>query len=382
MHHTLHTAARLARTVTATASIAAITLLQPAIAAPEVQRSAKAAKGIYEIVFNPADNAVYVAAVGTWSATGEGAGIVVLDGKTLARKRVIGVGTNLPFGLALNAKTQRLYAGNTTTGTIAVYDARSGKELAVIRNGQEKAKIRQVAVDEATDTIFATVVGGFDASDGKPGPKSELWVIDGKTAKIRKIIEEPVKSATGLALDSTGRRLYVSDMVSNEVAVFEMDRLEALQKFATGAGKVFRHGVPPSEQKPESDTINITVDSTGKRIYAINQASGTVTVLDAANGKHLRTVKTGAGALSAKVHPQTGDLYVANRGDGTVTVVDGTDFHVKAHLSTGTHPQTIAINPGNGFVYVSNKAKGKDWNAKNDPDPVEPGGDTVTLIRP
>lgn len=327
------------------------------------------------------DHLIYVAAVGAWSDDGSGVGILGLDPQTLEVKRTIAVGKNLPFGLALNRTTQKLYATNTTSGAVSVYDVGSGRELAVVRRPGDKASLRQVVVDETTNTVYASVVGGF-SEEGKPAPKSEVWVIDGNTDTFKQSIVDPVHGATGLAVDSKGKRLYVSGLANNEVAVIDLNTLEVARRFPTGAGKVFRHGVPESEQKPESDTINIELDPARNRLFAINQASGTVTVLDATDGKLLRTISTGAGALSARLHPRTGELYVANRGDGTVSVIDGQSYYVTAHLPTGTHPQTIAIDPDSGRVFVSNKAKGKDWSAKDAPQPFEPGGDTVTVIRP
>ena len=68
---------------------------------------------------------------------------------------------------------------------------------------------------------------------------------------------------------------------------------------------------------------------------------------------------------------------------GTVTVVNGADYAVLANLQTGTYPQTIAVDPQSHAVYVTNKARGLPRNAPaGTPVPVDPAGDTVTLIRP
>ena len=125
------------------------------------------------------------------------------------------------------------------------------------------------------------------------------------------------------------------------------------------------------------------IDTKNNILFAINQKSGGVTLINLQDGKILSSVKTGNGALSAALNPISGDLYVANRGDGTVSVINGKSHFVTAHLATGTYPQTVVVDPKTGHVYVSNKAKGKGRGAPPAaPTPVEAGGNTVTLITP
>lgn len=363
-----------------------LTLLAAAIgsahAAPEVARSVKVDDSVYEIAFNPTTQAVYVAVTGDRVAEGEStegkatAGIIVLDGKTLEQVNKIATGKTLPFGLAINDKTQKLYAGDTRNGQVAVYDIASGKEVAVIKaKGDESDHVRQLVVDEKHNKIYASTVGGGNR-DGKPGPKSAIWVIDGATDKMESAILSPVPTAAGLALDVEQQRLYVSDLSKNEIAEIDLKTQKVLRTFAS---------VEESKDAASdaSNTINLEIDTKNQILYAINQKSGGVTVINLKDGKILSSVKTGSGALSAALNPNSGDLYVANRGDGTVSVIDGKTHFVTAHLSTGIHPQTVAVDPKTGQVYVSNKAKGKGRGAGPEvPTPVEATGNTVTLITP
>lgn len=367
-----------------------LTLLAAAIgtahAAPEVARSVKVDDRVYEIAFNPSTQAIYAAVTGERVPEGESAegkvtaGIVVLEADTLKQVNKIATGRVTPFGLAINNQTQKIYAGDTPQGLIAVYDVDSGKEVAIIESkGDESNHVRTIVVDEKTNKIYVTTVGGM-SRDETPGPKSAIWVIDGATDKLESVILDPVASATGLALDSDQQRLYVSDMSKNEIAEIDIKTQKVLRKFASVA---VEENARPAAAGPVSDTINLEIDTKNGMLYAINQKSGTVSLIDIKSGNILKTVKTGSGALSARVNPKTGDLYVANRGDGTVSVIDGKTHFVTAHLSTGIHPQTVAIDPKTGQVYVSNKSKGKGRGAGPEvPTPVEVTGNTVTLITP
>lgn len=367
-----------------TISLLATTIgaMQQVMAAPNVERSVKVDEQVYEIVFNSKTQTVYAAVTGsrdTDEKTGKKRvtpGIVVLDAQTLKQVDKIVTGEITPFSLGINHTTQKLYAVDTSSGQVGVYAIDSGNEVALIKSpGDESKHLRQVVVDESSNRVYISTVGGMDR-DGKPGPKSAIWVINGDTDTLESVISDPVKSAAGLTIDTDNQRLYVSDLSSNDIAEIDLKTHKVLRKFS---------GVKTAENAESEafDTINLEIDTKNGILYAINQKSGGVALIDLKSGDILSTVKTGSGALSARLHPQSGDLYVANRNDGTVSIIDAKTHFVSAHLSTGTHPQTIAIDPKSGQVYVSNKAKGKGRGAPKDaPTPSEAAGNTVTLITP
>lgn len=370
----------LARTLfTLTLVAAALGGTSQAMAAPEVAHSVKVDERVYQIAFDSQTQAVYAAVTGSRAdeKTGEQQvtpGIVVLDAKTLKQVDKIATGKVTPFGLAINHTSQKLYATDTPKGQVGVYAIDSGKEVALIEHsGDESNHLRQAVIDEEANKVYISAMGGMER-DGKPGPKSAIWVIDGETDTLESMIADPVKSAAGLAIDVANQRLYVSDLSSSDIAEIDLTTHQVLRTFSAV--------VTAADAEPVAfDTINLEIDAKNGMLYAINQKSGGVSLIDLKSGDIVSTVKTGSGALSAKVHPQSGDLYVANRGDGTVSVIDGKTHFVTAHLATGTHPQTIAIDPKTGQVYVSNKSKGKGRGAaKEAPTPVEAGGNTITLI--
>ena len=375
-----HGKAKIPALLTLTLVASAVGFSPQLLAAPAVAQSVKIDERVYEIVFNPTTDAVYAAVTGerpSDTASNKDrvtAGIVVLDAKTLEQVDKIATGETTPFGLSINTKTQKLYAVDTPKGQVAVYAIDSGKEVALIESkGKESKHLRQAVVDEQHNKIYISAVGG-NSRDGRPGPKSAIWVIDGATDQLESVILEPVPTAAGLALDADNQRLYVSDLSGNNIAEVDLATQEVVRTFASSA---------ESDAQERANTINLEIDTKNGILFAINQKSGGVTLIDIKSGDIISTVKTGSGALSARLHPQSGDLYVANRGDGTVSIIDADNYFVSAHLASGTHPQTIAIDPKTGQVYVSNKSKGKGRNAaKEAPTPFEPAGNTITLITP
>lgn len=364
MKHLLVTAAAIALG-TATVAVAQPTgssAAGAATATATVEKSVKVAPGgLYEIVFNPVDKHVYVAAVG--QRGGAGPQVVALDAATLAPARAIDVAPDGVFGLGIDTRAQLLYGTATRTGAVVVIDLKSGKTSALKPEGSERAHLREVVVDEATGKAYATVLMGGERGDGPPQPQ-QIWVIDGKAGKVERVIEVDTKMLTGVALGDG--KLFATGMGSNEVVVLDA---------ATG-GVVARW--PSGGEAP----INIAYDRAGKRLFVANQKSGDLTVLDATTGAQQAKVPTGEGALSVAYNPVKNQAYVANRQAGTVSVIDARTYQSIANLPTGTYPQTLAVDAAGNRVFVSNKARGLPRNAPAGTPPVEDAnGDTVTVIR-
>ncbi|WP_337185626.1 YncE family protein [Phenylobacterium sp.] len=344
-------------------AVAAALFALPALAAPTVEKSVKLAPGnLYEIVFNSADGDLYVAAVGPRSAGAPK--IVRVDSANLASEaefELDGVGL---FGLGLNSRTQTLWGTATLAGSVSAIDLKTGKVVASVKAG-EKAHVREAIVDEQRDRIYVTVVGGL--ADKAAENPNQVWVIDGATRKLDRIITVPTGQLTGAALDATGERLFVTGMGAHEVLAIDLATDKVVGRWPAGG------------QRP----TNIVYDPSTRRLFTANQGTGDMSVLDAATGDVVKVVKTGAGALSVALNPANGQVYVANRQAGTVTVIDSRTLEVLADLKTGTFPQTIAIDRKTGRVFVTNKARGLPRNAPaGTPVPDDPDGDTITLIRP
>ena len=333
-----------------------------ATSSPTVVQSAKLDPGgLYELVFNSADNTVLVAAVGP---RGENrAGIHRLNGADLTPAGApISVTDHPLYGLAFNNTTQTLYGTDTRQGVISVVSLETGQIVANIASDRENAHVRQVLVDETANKVYVSEVGGRGANT----LSSRIWVIDGATNTLERTIEAD-GVLTGLALDRAGNRIFSTDMTSNEVFVIDLASGETTHRWQVGS----------------ENAINIAYDAAGQRLFVSAQGTGDLTVLNATDGSVIQKVATGEGALSVAYNPNNNQIYVANRRAGTVTVVSGADYSVLANLQTGTFPQTIAIDRATNAVYVTNKARGLPRNAPaGTPVPVDPAGDTVTLIRP
>lgn len=332
-----------------TLGIAALSAMIPAFNsfAQKAEVSSKTGKGLYEIVHNTSNGSLYVAAAG--SRGEKNAWLYKLDGKSLAATDSINLSEAPGYGLGINNKTQTVYTSNTRNNSVNAIDLKTGK-VTIIAPPFEKSHTRELVIDEKLNKIYVSDVG-------KP---SKIWVIDGNTNTLEKVIENTGESTTGMALDSKKQLMYITNLGTNEVAVLDLKTEKVLRSFPSGA----------------EGAVNIELDEKTNRLFVANQTTGAITVLDAASGELIKTIPTGEGALGIRYDPKNERIFVANRKAGTVTVIDSKNYEVLADLKTGTYPNTVAVDMKTGNAYVTNKAQSK----RDDPSFVDPSGDIVTLI--
>ncbi len=307
----------------------------------------KVGKGLYEIVYNSGNDAVYVAAAG--SRGQNNAWIYKLDSKTLQPIDSINVSEAPGYGLGVNNKTQTLYTSNTRNNSVNAVNLKTG-EVKTIVPAFEKSHTRELVVDEKANKVYVSDVG-------KP---SRIWVIDGNSNTLEKVIENTGESTTGMALDSKKQLLYVTNLGTNEVATIDLKTDKIVKTFPSGA----------------EGAVNIELDEKTNRLFVANQTSGVLTVLDAETGNLLKSIPTGEGALGVRFDAKNERVFVANRKAGTVSVISSKTLEKITDLATGTFPNTVAVDPKSGNAFVANKAQSK----RDDPSFVDANGDVVTLI--
>lgn len=335
-------------------SLAATACIGFSVQSQTLSKTAKVGKGIYEIVVDQHDGAVYVASVGQQGNPGPY--IYKLDPTTLVVTDSIAVGEAAGFGLGINQKTRTLYTTNTRSNSVHAIDLKTGKLLATITNGAAESHTREVVVDEKTNTVYVSDVGD----------PSTVWVIDGKTNTYLHSLENAGKTATGLAVDSKKGLLYVTAMGDNEVLVYNTKTREKVKSFPSGS----------------ESPINIAFDQKGDRLFITDSKNSVLTVLNATSGELLQKINVGENPIGVNYDPKLNRIYTANRQGKSVTVIDGSTYAVIKQLPTDGLSNTVAVNPKTGAAYVTNKQVGTRVREGQTPPPPLPNGDTVGLITP
>ncbi|THU02868.1 YncE family protein [Lampropedia puyangensis] len=338
-------------------------IYQP-VNAESVQRKA-IAKGLYELVYSPKYQAVFVTSSGGWGEQADTPKVLRLNPHTLAIEAEIPL-QRKAFGLAIDEAAGRLYVGNTVDTSLTVVDIQSQRELAVIQLEEKttgadgKARyardLRQLVVDPAKQRVYIAA-HGFDAG-------SVLYAINTQTLKVEKKIEGLGQAkAPGILLDAAGERLFVSNLLG-EVLTINTRTLTIDKRVKTDL------------EQP----MNMVLDVATNRLFVTDQGSETlnnylakvvpefkanglghrVVVLDADSGKALASIPTDAEPLQLWLDSARQRLYVTNRGAGTITVFDSNSYTKLDTIAVPTHPNTLAQDAQENVLFVSIKNGEKD----------------------
>src|SRR5690606_464790 len=128
------------------------------------------------------------------------------------------------FGVAINNRTHTLYTSNTRAGNMSAVDLQTGTIKTIALPGAEGVPhLYRVVVDEANNRVYAT------AAD-TPG---SIWVVNGATNTVERVIENVGARPTGLVLDAEANRLYASNIDDNEIAVIDLTTYQVVSKIPT-----------------------------------------------------------------------------------------------------------------------------------------------------
>jgi len=309
----------------------------------------------HAVVVNQKTNKVY--AVNSSNGT-----VAVIDGPANSTKTVR-VGSQ-PMAIAVNPVTNKIYVGNSGSGTVSVIDGATDAVTATVKVG---ALPYVVAVNPATNKIYVSKTFS-----------NTMTLIDGAsnaTTNLKAGIQ-----ADAIAVNPVTNKLYLANYESQNVTVMDgatngttsvvagvhlwaiEPNLVTNKIYVANAGSSNLTVIDGASN--DTTTVNtgdipcsIAVDSEANRVYAVNYASDSVTVIDGANGSVIATVGVGAHPQAIGINSVTHTIYVANTHSNNVTMIDGTDNSVIATMPAGNGPYAIAVDTAANKAYVSNMGK-------------------------
>src|SRR6266851_2734527 len=273
------------------------------------------------VVVNQKTNKVY--AVNSSNGT-----VAVIDGPANSTKTVR-VGSQ-PIAIAVNPVTNKIYVGNSGSGTVSVIDGATDAVTATVKVG---ALPYVVAVNPATNKIYVSktfsnimtmIDGATNATTNlKAGIQADAIAVNPVTNKLylTNYESQNVTVMDGTTNDTTpvvaGVHLWAiaPNLVTDKIYVANAgsSHLTVIDGASNGTTTVSTGDIPCA----------IAVDSVANRIYAVNYASDSVTVIDGANSSVIATVFVGEGPQAIGSNSVTHTIYVANTHGNNVTMIDG-----------------------------------------------------------
>lgn len=347
------------------------------------------APALYEVAYSPSQDVVYVVSAGGFGPDAPASKVLRLDPKTLDVKGEIPLSVN-GFGLVLDDAAHRLYITDTRAGSLTVLDVASDTVVGTVAlneapdavSSQKPAKASQAARSGKTSRAGKTAKpAGEDNKDGMykyrevvldrthnrlylPGMSLEsgsdgvLKVVDAHTLKVQKVVPGLGFGTTGIALDETAGKLYVSNLVG-QLFVVDTGTLAVTGKFEVAADQLLNlavdraagqvlavdQGMARLDEKRQQDGIAYTPRGKGNQVVAIDPANGQVT----------RNIAVGTQPVALLLDAERNRLYVSNRDSGNVSIIDARTGHLLKSVDLQRHPNSLALNPKTGEVYVTIK---------------------------
>jgi uncharacterized protein len=311
----------------------------------------------YAVVANPETNKVY--AVNSSNGT-----VTVMDASANSTATLT-VGSE-PMAIAVNPLTNKIYVGNSGSGTVSVIDGATDAVSATVKVGAlpyvvaANPTTNKIYVSKTFSNVMTVIDGATNAtSDLKPGIQADAIAINPVTNKLylANYESESVTVLDGATHDTTTVAVGVhawaisANPVSNKVYVANAGSSKVV--VIDGASNT------TVSMKAGDIPCAIAVDSGANRVYVVNYASDSVTVIDGASNSVIATVGVGAGPQAIGINPVTHTIFVANTHSNNVTVIDGTNNSVIATMATGDGPYAIAVDAVANEAYVSNMGRNR-----------------------
>lgn len=333
-------------------------------------KRAEVGRGLYELAYSPAEQAVFVASSGGFGPDAAPAAVLRLDPQTLAVQQTIPL-ERKAFGVALDDSTGRLYVGNTVDTSVTAVDVKSNRVLGVIqlmkkvrgKDGKQAYShdLRELVVDPTANRLYVT---------GHSAQGSVLFVVDTRNMTVIKTIPGLGRAkAPGLFLDAERQRIFTSNLLG-EVVIVDTRSLKVTRRIQTEAAQ----------------PMNLTYDAAGDRLFITDQGAenirkymqkvapnyqpthpgNRILVLEVESGRELASLPAPNGPLSIRLDTPRQRLYVTSREGGKVSVYDSKTYALIDSIALPDYPQSLALDESRDVLYATVKNSDKQPKTANE----------------
>jgi YVTN family beta-propeller protein len=173
---------------------------------------------------------------------------------------------------------------------------------------------------------------GFVSNSGS----NTLTVFDKKAMRVVDAIATS-QGPGGIVLDQTRARAYVAAARDDAIEVIDVFKREIINRLRLNF-----------MDRP----VELALSPDGRTLVSVNQASNTVSIIDAVSMTEVRKIQVGDGPASAVVDPAGLKVYVMNTRSSTISVVDLTQRALAVTISVEAPPLRGAFNRRGSALYV------------------------------
>lgn len=221
-----------------------------------------------------------------------------------------------------------LLVGNKGENTLSFIDLASGRELGRAATGPMP---HEIAISPDGRQAAVVAYGGRTI---------DLFDIATR-AKLRTIDLSPNEGPHGIVWLPDGRILVTTER-SQSLTVIDTRNDDSVTAIATG----------------QQGTHMVAVTSDRRRAFTANIGSGTVSVIDLAEGRKLRDLEVGGQPEGIALTPDGRELWVGDLEGARVQAFDSNSLERLAELRTGNVPIRVAASPDGRWIVTSNFGDG------------------------
>lgn len=257
--------------------------------------------------------------------------------------------TNVTVSCVSNA--QFAYVANTMPDSVSTFSINSltGSITAVGSPTVTAKRPLATSVDPARKFLYVAQQA-TNASDSS----ISVFSIDSTTGVLTEISGSPFamlgRTPYSIAVDPTGKFLYVADPMAAQVTVFKVNSTNgALSSELANSTGLFNTKIAIN---PTGNFAYVTDFFTNKvSVFSINTTSGALTAISGS------PFTAGTGTSSVVLDSAGKYAYVSNSTDSTISVFSvnsttGSLTSVGSALATGMNPYSVAMSPNGKFVFT------------------------------
>jgi len=306
---------------------------------PDVLATITVGQNPNAIGVNPDTNRIYVsdrANATVFVIDGGNSRVIDIDPGTPGTQGItVGLG---PFGIGVNASTNRVYVANEDGNTVSVIDIETGSptENTVIATIDVPVAFpRYVAVNPNTNCMYVSAEGGGVA------------VIDGLTNTVVDQLSIFATFGWGVGINPNTNKIYASHYDDTAaLTVFSVSGGTQCSDFQYASSSVSL-GSCASSPKVACQGKDVAVNASTNRIYVANQDSDDVSVING-DTDTLETNIPLAGAGADQPHgvgmnPSTNRIYVGGKNSNNVVVINGADNSIMGTVTVGAQPEDVDV---------------------------------------
>lgn len=249
-----------------------------------------------------------------------------------------GPGVFAVYGVGVDDANGNVWVTNTRQNTVAVYKQ---SDLSLVKQFEPgaAAHARDVVIDTANSRAYVSTVS------------DTIEVFDTKTLEqlepitLRSAQRGGEFAAIALDLDAASGKLFTVSMKSNEAAEVDL---------TTNTPRVFP--LPGARS-----AAGVAYDAKEGLLFVVSQGSDNLLVVKAETGEVVADTEIGAGALYVTFDPVSRHVFAGSRGAGTITVLD-TAGKIVANLDAGNLPNQVRVG-AKGVIWAVNKSRGENDDA-------------------